>query len=114
MPGKRGLWSEESLQAAMTAVKYGHMTGLAAARSYKIPRTTLYSHIKSGSDVKRIGRKSTFTQEQENDFVIGIFRIAKRGKKVTPSLIRKEAFLFCEKNNIEHSFNKKNRIAGPD
>ncbi|KAL0821830.1 hypothetical protein ABMA28_005237 [Loxostege sticticalis] len=112
---KRGeSWSEDDLKAALRAVRKGKLSQRAISLKYKIPRRTLRDHIKTGQDVKRMGRKPILTEDQENDLCGRIKRFAKIGLPLTPKFIRKQAFLFCERFDIKHTFNSTKRIAGAD
>ncbi|KAH9638774.1 hypothetical protein HF086_002014 [Spodoptera exigua] len=65
---KRGeSWSEDDLKAALRAVKKGKLSQRAISLKYNIPRRTLRDHMKTGQDVKRMGRKPILTEAQEND-----------------------------------------------
>lgn len=59
-----------------------------------------------------MGRKAIFTIAQEKDLAERIKKFSKIGVPLTPKVIRKHAYLFCEKHNIPNCFNDKNSIAG--
>ncbi|XP_013198409.1 uncharacterized protein LOC106141305 [Amyelois transitella] len=105
-------WSEESLSAAMEAVQRGELSMHAASRKYKIPRWTLRNHVISGSKVKRLGRRGIMTAAQEKELIFLLEGFAKTGVTITSKLIRQEAFLYCERNQLKHNFNKRQRMAG--
>ncbi|KAF9423971.1 hypothetical protein HW555_000680 [Spodoptera exigua] len=112
---KRGeSWSEDDLKAALRAVKKGKLSQRAISLKYNIPRRTLRDHMKTGQDVKRMGRKPILTEAQENDLCGRIKRFAKIGIPLTPKFIRKQAFMFCERFDIKNNFNSTKRIAGAD
>lgn len=114
MPPKRAQWTEDNLRAALAAIERGQLTQRAAAERYKIPRRTLRNHINFKSTIKRLGRSSILTIDQEKDLVQRIIRFAIIGVPVTPKVIRRQAFLFCENYNIKNNFNKDSGIAGKD
>ncbi|CAB3259083.1 unnamed protein product [Arctia plantaginis] len=107
-------WSEDTMKAAIKAVQRGHLTQRSAATKYNIPRRTLRDHLKTGQEIKRLGRKPILTNEQEKDLASRIKRFASIGIPLTPKFIRKQAFLFCERYDIKNNFNKSKRIAGVD
>ncbi|CAG4934089.1 unnamed protein product [Parnassius apollo] len=110
---KRGSgWSQTDLQNALDDIKNNQMSERAAALKYNIPRRTLKNHIKSGSVVKRIGRKAVFTDTQEKELVERIKKFSSIGMPLTPKIIRKQAYLFCERNNIQNPFSDKKLTAG--
>ncbi|XP_052742085.1 uncharacterized protein LOC128198842 [Bicyclus anynana] len=112
---KRGeLWTEDTMKAAMNAVQRGHLTQRSAAARYNIPRRTLRDHLKTGEEMKRLGRKPVLTNNQEKDLVSRIKRFASIGIPLTPKFIRKQTFLFCERHDIKNNFNSSKRIAGVD
>ncbi|XP_023951864.1 uncharacterized protein LOC112055833 [Bicyclus anynana] len=99
---KRGeLWTEDTMKAAMNAVQRGHLTQRSAAARYNIPRRTLRDHLKTGEEIKRLGRKPVLTNNQEKDLVSRIKRFASIGIPLTPKFIRKQTFLFCERHDIK-------------
>ncbi|XP_039750407.1 protein tramtrack, beta isoform isoform X6 [Pararge aegeria] len=111
--GKRkGLWSEENLEAAMLAVGNGQLTKRSAARKYGIPRQTLCDHLKSGSTAKRMGRKCVLSKDEEQELVKSIKEMKKNGTPITCDLIRRQTYLYCERYNIRHNFNNKAGLAG--
>uniref|UniRef100_A0A2A4K7W9 HTH CENPB-type domain-containing protein n=2 Tax=Heliothis virescens TaxID=7102 RepID=A0A2A4K7W9_HELVI len=107
-------WSEDTMKAAIKAVQRGHLTQRLAAARYNIPRRTLRDHLKTGQEIKRLGRKPILTNTQEKDLASRIKRFASIGIPLTPKFIRKQAFLFCERYDIKNNFNKSKRIAGVD
>lgn len=111
---KRGLWSEESLVAAMAAVNSGKCTQRQAAAQYQIPRRTLRNHLKSGKSKKKMGRDPILSESQEKDLVERIIKFSKIGMPLTPLVIRSQAYKFCEKQGIETNFNKQTGRAGRD
>ncbi|XP_060807694.1 jerky protein homolog-like [Amyelois transitella] len=107
-------WSEDTMKVAIKAVQRGHLTQRSAAARYNIPRRTLRDHLKTGQEIKRLGRKPILTNTQEKDLASRIKRFASIGIPLTPKFIRKQAFLFCERYDIKNNFNKSKRIAGVD
>lgn len=112
-PRKRGsTWDEDSLRRAMEAVQNNELNTNAAALKFNIPRRTLRNHLLSGNSTKIIGKTTILTKQLEEDLSQRIKRFAKLGIPLTPKFIRKQAFLFCERFKIKHSFNMSTRMAG--
>lgn len=111
---RRGLWSEDSLVAAMAAVINGELSQRQAADRYKIPRRTLRNHLKSQKTTKKLGRDPILSKGQEKDLVERIIKFSKIGMPLTPQVIRTQAYKFCEKQGIDNNFNKQTRRAGRD
>lgn len=110
---KRGSgWSQTDLLGALDDIQNNQMSERAAALKYNIPRRTLKNHIKSGSAVKRMGRKTVFTDTQEKELVERIKKFSNIGMPLTPKTIRKQAYLFCERNKIKNPFSDKKSTAG--
>lgn len=107
MPSKRvrATWSEESLRAAMVAVEEGHLTQCAAAELHGIPRQTLAGHLRTGNSVKRMGRITLLNEMEENILVNRLMNLSNNGLALTSKIICREAFAYCEENNIRHNFN---------
>lgn len=105
-------WSQSDLENALNEVKNKRISERAAALKYNIPRRTLRNHITSGNTVKRLGRKAIFTETQEKYLSERIKKFTKTGAPLNPTLIRKHAYLFCRKNNIQNCFSDKKSTAG--
>lgn len=114
MPPRRALWTQENLRSAMAAVERGQLTQRGAADRYNIPRRTLRNHLKSGNARRRLGRSAVMNEAQECDLVNRIIRFANIGMPLSPKLIRRQAFIFCEKYELKHKFNKDVGLAGKD
>lgn len=97
----------------MAAVQQGQLTRVAAER-YGIPRRTLAYHMKTGSIVKRLGRGSIMNAGQEIGLVNKIMKLLSDGIPLSPNLICRQAFLFCEKYKINHNFNSEIGLAGKE
>lgn len=109
---KRANWTEDSLAAAVRAVRNGLSTYKASAQ-HGIPRRTLRNHIENSKIVKRLGRHTILTPDQEKDFVRRIIKFSDLGVPMTPKMIRiQAAFAFCQKLDIPHNFNTETGLAG--
>lgn len=96
----------------MEAVQNKQLNTNAAALRFNIPRRTLRNHLRSGNSTKIIGKTTVLTKQLEEDLSQRIIRFANLGIPVTPKFIRKQAFLFCERFKIKHTFNMSTRMAG--
>lgn len=108
---KRASWTQSDLDAAIAAVKEG-MRVRRIEQVYNIPRRTLNRYLQSGLPKLKPGRKQILTTEQGHDLEERIIKIADLGSPLTSVMIRKEAFLYCESNNIPNNFDKHQRMAG--
>lgn len=88
----RKLWTQEQLDSAVAAVVAGESQRNAATR-FNIPRRTLRRYVTNGLEVKRLGRPSILSTEQERDFVNRIKRYCQIGLPLTPSLVRHQMYL---------------------
>ncbi|KAJ8718882.1 hypothetical protein PYW07_016438 [Mythimna separata] len=105
-------WSEKDLRAAVAAINEGRMNTKAAARRYRIPRTSLRHHVTTGTFVIGSGKKPVLTKTQEKQLVEKIKNLSSIGFPLTPKFIRKYAFDFCIENNIKNKFNISTGLAG--
>lgn len=111
----RGNWSEESLKAAISAVKNDEFSVRAAAIQYKIPRKTLERRLKKNNDKKGpMGPSSVFGEENEKKFVAHIKTMQAKGFPLTMKDVRIMAFGFAEQLKLKHRFNKETQMAGYD
>lgn len=109
---KRATWSEDSLLKAILDVRNG-LSILSASRRHGIPKSTLRLHIDNGITAKRLGRHTTFTEDQERHFVNLIIKFSELGEiPLTSKMIRVQAFAYCNKFNIPNNFNKNTQMAG--
>lgn len=109
---KRATWSEESLANAIHDIRNG-LSVSNASTQYGIPKSTLRLHMDNGIIAKRLGRHTTFSEDQERDFVSLITKFSELGIiPLTSKMIRIQAFAYCNKFNIPNHFNKKAQMAG--
>lgn len=108
------MWEEKDLIAAVRAVERGLLSTYSASARYKIPRRTIRNHLQSGSLKKSLGRKSILSQEQEDDLVQRLIKFGQIGLPLTPGILRRQVYKFCETKNIPHCFNKRTGLAGRD
>lgn len=111
MDKKRASWTENQLKQALEAIANG-MSVLAASKLYEIPRRTLRNHISTGSNKRRLGRKSLLTKDQENELCKRIFRLAEVGMPLTSKCLRRSVFTFVEQNGMQHPFSQNTKLAG--
>lgn len=109
----RKKWTQENLVNAVSAVGNG-VSQREASRQFKVPRRTLKRYLEEGVSVKRLGRPSLLTIQQENDFVRRIKRYAQVGLPLTPKLVRHQMFKYCQINKIPNNFNQEKQVAGKD
>lgn len=110
-----GSWSEETLMAAVNAVKKKELSIRKASCMYNIPFSTLQIRIKSNNfSPPSLGCRPIFSPQQENEISEHIKKLAKLFYGLTPLQLRQTAFDYATKNNIPHSFNVGQRLAGVD
>lgn len=111
----RGNWSEDSLKAAISAVKNDGLFVRAAAVQYKIPRKTLERRLKNNNDKKGpMGPSSLFGEQNEKKLVVHIKTMQAKGFPLTLNDVRKIAYDFAEQLKLKHRFNKESEKAGYD
>lgn len=112
-PQKRGEWSEEDLKIAVSAIKSKEMTVLGASKAFKIPKSTLFRYLKNNRSEKlKNGRRFTLDDKQNSGLVNHIKQLAAIGYTITPKVLRRSVYNFCEANKIKHRFSKKNQMGG--
>lgn len=107
----RAKWNDDAIEGALRAVSRG-MSQRKASERFKIPRRTLRNHLKTGSKIRKLGRGSLLSKQQEKDLVARIMRLADVGYPITAKIARHQVFRFCEANNIPHKFNREKELAG--
>lgn len=119
MPRKRqrttgkGSWSNDDMEKAIHGVKNG-MSKKSAAKQFGIPRSTLRLALQRGYNKLALGRKPTFTKEQEDALSCELARLAKKFYGVSRQRIKKCAFEFAQRNGIKHNFSMEKKEAGDD
>lgn len=111
--GKYYNWSKENLGKALAMIKSKKISILGASKRFGIPRRTLGGYVKSGaSNMTKNGRPPVLTEAQEIELVSRVVRLADVGFPVTPKVLRRCVYIFCEKNNIKQRFNEIKGCAG--
>ncbi|XP_072394980.1 uncharacterized protein [Diabrotica undecimpunctata] len=108
---KRALWSKANLVAALEVIRAGSSITQASLR-YEIPRTTLVLHYRSQNSVKRLGRKSILSFEQERDLVRRIHKLAEVGMPITSKIVRRSVFSYAKIMKIPDPFSDTSKLAG--
>jgi transposase-like protein len=115
---KRAIWSEEQVQQAVSDVINKGCSVKKSAIVHGIPCSTLRRHVlkfRAGqSVVKKLGRNSILSVEQESELVALIKDMVKRLFGLSQMDIRRLVFKYCDINNIPNSFNTTERAAGRD
>lgn len=111
----RGSWTQESLFAAVEAVRSGRMGVNAASRNFGVPAPTLRRRIKNNDVSKKtLGPPSLLGTENENKLKAYIKKLQKYGFAPTRESVRSMAFHLAENLGINHKFNKDKDLAGYD
>ena len=105
-------WSREDLQKAILAAKNG-TSMRKAAKENGIPFSTLQERMASNNlQEAELGRKPVFSREQEDEMAEHVKYLASIFYGVTAKELRRLAFEFAERNNIQHTFNVNIGLAG--
>ena len=113
----RALWSSESLNSALRAIKNG-MSQRQASRSFGIPKTTLLDYMKRSNQTgtipskKQMGGAPVFTPDQEKEIKEYVLLLSKLFYGITKTELRKLAYDFAIANNIPNCFDKQKQLAG--
>lgn len=109
---KKKLWNPENLKAALEAIRSGSKIKT-AARNFSIPESTIRDRLKLGENYDPpMGRKATFTKEEEKEMVSFITVMAKKFYGITQQQLRKLAYDFAVAKNIKNIFSSEKRMAG--
>jgi hypothetical protein len=97
------------------------MSETAAAKRYKVPRTSLQDHVKAVKQGQKVILKpilghfqQTFTPEYERQLCQHVTDLDNRLMPLTRSEFLHLGYDLAEKSNIDHRFNKEKRMAGKD
>lgn len=113
---KRGTWTAQQLEDAMTSVKNNTMGVNKAAIKFGIPKTTLKDRLKKNCNKKtpRLGPPSCLGDAAEQKLVNHIKKLQSYGFAPDRKSVRTWAFLLAEKLGVKHKFNKESGQAGYD
>ena len=92
----RSLYDKQKLIDAILEVKSGKMTSIEASKSYKVPGSTIRSHVFKASLKIGAGPRSYLNLEQEAYLVELIKSLGSMGVRVTKSILKKIAGEFIE------------------
>ena len=92
----RGVYDEQKLVDAVREVKSGKMTSIEASKSYKVPGSTIRSHVVKASLKIGAGRHSYLNLEQETYLVELIKSFGPMGVRLTKPILNKIAGEFIE------------------
>lgn len=110
----RGSYTQEQLVNAIHAVECG-MKIRAASREFGIAESTIRLRMKTRNvEPATLGRKATFSQEQEQELADYVLKVANMFYGLTPADLRKLAYEFAEANHIAHNFSQATKMAGKD
>lgn len=107
-------WTVEELETALERVKNGESIRR-VSRETNIPYTTLHKRFKAGeAKPPKLGTYTVFTAIQEAEMAEHIKKLANIFYGLSPTDLRRSAYIYAEKNNIRNNFNKKSCMAGRD
>lgn len=111
---KKGSWSQECINAAIQSIKNGRSIR-DAARIHNIPRTTLMVLMKrQPNSLSNLGRKSTFTKEEEAQLCEEIKQLSKRFYGISRQEVKRCAYEFAVRNTRQTMFSSERKTAGDD
>lgn len=120
MPSKRKRttdkcsWTEEQMKLAINAVKDGRYGLRTAARFFNVPLTSLHKRVKLGFFKAKMGTRTVFTAEQEEDICNHLLQLSKMFYGLTPVQLRRAVYTYAEKLSVHNKFNGEKREAGKD
>lgn len=108
-------YTEETLSKALEAIKKDGRKIREVGRSFGIPESTLRKYLLlNRPQAPRLGRKSVFSPETEEELKDYMLKLCNLFYGVTQKQLRRLAYRFAEANNIPNNFNKELGLAGKD
>lgn len=114
---EKNSYSQENLKKALDAIKTDGRPIREVGRCFNIPESTLRKKLSENCDVPtppRLGRKSTFSVQEETALKDYVITLAKLFYGLTPKELRRLAFRYAEHSCIKHDFNQEKSLAGKD
>ncbi|CAF1282496.1 unnamed protein product [Didymodactylos carnosus] len=84
-------YTSENVKDAVAAYKSGSMTSVQAAKTFKVPESTIRNHARNSQLKIGVDRKTLLSEEEEQYFVSLIKYAQYYGTKFTKSIVRKYA-----------------------
>lgn len=97
--GTKSNYTPETLEEALSKIRSGAMSRLAASEFYKIPAVTLFYKLKS-QHTKPIGKPVTFSKEEENSFKAHLLLLSDLGIPISMMDFRYVVKNYLDSNNI--------------
>lgn len=112
----RGLWSTESMTAAIRAVRHDNVSLLRASVLFGVPRNTLRDRLKLNYIKPSYAKESVLGSDNEKELVRRILSLQKKGFGLSISDVRRIAQQYAIKNNVRNKklFNSESCMAGWD
>ncbi|CAG5037689.1 unnamed protein product [Parnassius apollo] len=107
---KRKKWSQNDMAAAILAVRDKKMGYLKAAKTYNVPRTTLFRLVQENGSLledtltKKIGRRLVFNKVFEEMLVKYALVMEQKLYGLNRMDMRRIAYQLAVKNNVPHPF----------
>src|SRR6218665_1893144 len=113
----RAKYSADNLQRSLEAVKTKHLSLRAASKQFGVPRATIQKPLKFSylPEPHNLGRfERTFIIEMENQLKKRVAEMEGIFCGMSTADLRRIAYSFAEVNNVNHAFNRRQRMAGKD
>jgi len=102
---KRKLWTEESMEAAVSSVLNDNKGLREAARLYNIPVETLRRRVNGSVKVGcKPGPSTVLTDEEEDKLAAYLITMADMGYGIKRDTVMEMAFMIAEKSHRKHPF----------
>ena len=120
-PGTK--WRDEDMDRAISSVLKGDLSIRGAAGIFSVPFSTLKDRINiikrqnalgEEATIRSVGHPTVFSFIQEKELAERLKCLAGRGFGCTPEQIRRAAFQYANKMNIDHPWNAQEMMAGKD
>lgn len=109
---KKGTWDPLQMQAALEAVRTGRKVK-EVARSFELPESSIRDRLKKGEYYDpRLGRKPTFSQEDEKELAEHVIKLSNSFYGITQLQLRKLAYDFAKSKEIGNIFSEETKMAG--
>jgi hypothetical protein len=109
-----GISTEGQLEAALNAVKSGRPIR-EVGQAFSIAKSTFRLRLKTRCKKSaQLGRKTTFSEEQERELADCVLKLANIFYGLTPCELCCLAYDFAEANSMEHNFKKFSKQADKD
>ncbi|KAJ8887791.1 hypothetical protein PR048_014009 [Dryococelus australis] len=105
-------WTEETMVRAVKAFEDNKVRLFTAAKTFNVPRTTLWWRVLSNVSMPEFGQHTTFSRTVDEELVTHLLKLDSLGYGLTFKELQTLVNRFAFANGLKHPFNNEEEMAG--